>query len=305
MCFSPDGRSLLAHAYDNTLQLWDLGTGKPIRQMGENQPDGGFGTRLLVEGISQFRQFGRNSVAYSPDGKAVAFACPDATVRIVEAGSGLERCRFAAHQAEITALAFMPDGRALITGSCDSTVLVWQTGGLAAGAKELSAAELKAAWADLAGTDASKAYRSIRTLTAVPDQAVPLAQEHLRPMPALDPQRIPQLLKDLDSDQYPVRKQAAEELEKLGDVAREPVRKALGEKPSLDVSKRLEEILLRIETQGLTQEQLRDLRILEMLEHTGTPAARDVLKRLAGGSPGARLTVEAKAALARLEKVTR
>jgi hypothetical protein len=45
--------------------------------------------------------------------------------------------------------------------------------------------------------------------------------------------------------------------------------------------------------------QLRRLRAVEILEHTGTAAARDVLRALAGGAPEARLTQEARLALER------
>jgi hypothetical protein len=41
---------------------------------------------------------------------------------------------------------------------------------------------------------------------------------------------------------------------------------------------------------------------LEVLEHIGTPEAREVLKALAKDAPDARLTREAKAALERLAR---
>jgi hypothetical protein len=47
---------------------------------------------------------------------------------------------------------------------------------------------------------------------------------------------------------------------------------------------------------------LRSLRAIEVLEHLATPEARQVLQKLAEGAPNVRLTREAKAALARLEK---
>jgi hypothetical protein len=45
---------------------------------------------------------------------------------------------------------------------------------------------------------------------------------------------------------------------------------------------------------------LRGIRCIEVLEKSGTPAARGVLKMLAEGSSGYRLMREAKAALRRL-----
>ena len=49
-------------------------------------------------------------------------------------------------------------------------------------------------------------------------------------------------------------------------------------------------------------EQLRALRAVEALEHAGTAKARSLLQDLARGAPEARLTREARAALARLAK---
>jgi hypothetical protein len=51
---------------------------------------------------------------------------------------------------------------------------------------------------------------------------------------------------------------------------------------------------------GLTSDQLRQVRACEVLEGVGTPAAVRVLKAWAGGPPGARLTVEAAESLDRL-----
>jgi hypothetical protein len=44
------------------------------------------------------------------------------------------------------------------------------------------------------------------------------------------------------------------------------------------------------------------LRAAEVLEHCGTPAARQLLRALAGGAPAARLTREARVALQRLAR---
>jgi hypothetical protein len=51
-----------------------------------------------------------------------------------------------------------------------------------------------------------------------------------------------------------------------------------------------------------TPEELRGMRVVEVLEHVGTPDARRLLESLAAGAPGARLTQEAKASLDRLSK---
>jgi hypothetical protein len=58
----------------------------------------------------------------------------------------------------------------------------------------------------------------------------------------------------------------------------------------------------KLEMGLLSGEALRAWRTLEALEAMGTPDAKQVLKRLAQGAEGARLTSEAKASLERLAK---
>ncbi len=47
---------------------------------------------------------------------------------------------------------------------------------------------------------------------------------------------------------------------------------------------------------------LRDLRAIEVLEHTGTTESKHVLLTLAGGAPQAQLTREAKSSLQRMTR---
>jgi hypothetical protein len=49
-------------------------------------------------------------------------------------------------------------------------------------------------------------------------------------------------------------------------------------------------------------ERLRLWRVIQVLEGIGTPEAQALLKTLAGGAPGSRLTQEAKASLERQAK---
>ena len=58
-------------------------------------------------------------------------------------------------------------------------------------------------------------------------------------------------------------------------------------------------LLSRLERPALSPEELRALRAVELLEQLDTPGARRLLRSLAGGAAGARLTREAKEALDR------
>src|SRR5262249_19068381 len=138
-------------------------------------------------------------------------------------------------------------------------------------------------------------------LTAVPQQAVPLLRERLHPTAELDPAKVAEWLANLDHDRLAVRRQATAELEKLGERIEPSLKRALADQPGLERQKRLEQLQERlVNGANLTTEQLQMLRAIEVLEHAGTKEARDVLRSLARGAAGARLTKQAQAALQRL-----
>jgi hypothetical protein len=63
----------------------------------------------------------------------------------------------------------------------------------------------------------------------------------------VDPKKLAQLIADLDSEKFAVRQQATADLEKLATSAEAELQKALEKKPSLEVTRRLEDILLKVD----------------------------------------------------------
>jgi hypothetical protein len=201
-------------------------------------------------------------------------------------------------------LSFSHDGKLLASGSSDRTIVIWDLfrpfddERAIAQRPQHTDAEY---WKDLANDDAAQAYRAMCGL-ANSKSSAPFLRQHLQPTPSADPKRLTQLIADLDSDQFAVRKKAGEELEKLEELAKPAMEKALSGQPRLELRRRLEQLLDRLEGPITSPEQLRVLRAIEVLEHIGSAEARGVLENLAGGAPEARVTQEAKASLGRLTK---
>src|SRR5262249_59156436 len=129
-------------------------------------------------------------------------------VRSWEVATGMERRAFA-RQAGGRALCFSPDGAFVATAGNDTTALVWDVVRLPVPRKNaLAPEELDARWSELIGEDARRAEEAIWTLAAYPRQTLPFLRERLRTVPAVDPQRMTELIANLDSERAAVRNQA-------------------------------------------------------------------------------------------------
>jgi hypothetical protein len=287
LTFSPDGKTLAGGAGYGTLHFWEVAAGQERTQW----PD-----RDLRSG---------SAVAFSPDGRLLALGDADGKLRLVSAATGKELKRLEGHQGVITSLAFAADGKTLASGSWDTTVLIWDISDLGERKEDPSAAlgadRLAALWTELASDDAVKAYRAMQDLVAAPQQSVPFLTRRVQPEARVTDERITQLIAKLDNERFEAREAAAVELAKLEKRAEPLLRKTLAKGPSPEVRRRIESLLSKLQGPVTFGATLRSLRIIEVLEHTATPEAHQLLDKLAAGAPDARLTREAKAALQRLK----
>ncbi|WP_305788382.1 nSTAND1 domain-containing NTPase [Symbioplanes lichenis] len=108
MAFSPDSRVLAVGGLNREVRLYATTTGRQVRVLK--------GHRLGVYGL-----------AYRPDGRLLASASNDGTIRLWDTAGGTARV-LKGHTAGVVSVAFSPDGRRLVSGAADNTVRIWDVG---------------------------------------------------------------------------------------------------------------------------------------------------------------------------------
>src|SRR5262249_26516072 len=116
LAFSPDGKVLATGGHDGTLIWWDNATGKQLRKI------------KLVEDVYYYPKRNRigsggvQALAFAPNGKTVASANHDGTVRPFEATTGKQLRGDRGHAHSAVAVAFTPHGRTQRAATAGHTV---------------------------------------------------------------------------------------------------------------------------------------------------------------------------------------
>jgi WD40 repeat protein len=286
--FSPDGKLLATTTRDEVVRIWDAVTGKLKHTLGGH-----------LENV--------NVAVFAPGDKLLASGSEDGIIRLWDLSTGKERRRFEGHQGSVTALAFSPDGKRLVSASRDTTVLIWDVHAPAP-VKPLPsesmplAKRLEKLWDELGSAEGSVSYAAIGALSELADVAVTFLGSKIKPVPVPNEKRVAELIAELDSDRHPVRVKATKELLQLEGQAAPALKKALKGKLSAESAKRIQQLLEKLDEPVASPERLRVVRGVEVLQRIGSAKARELLRALSKGAPGARLTQEASQALERLEK---
>jgi hypothetical protein len=163
-------------------------------------------------------------------------------------------------------------------------------------------ADLKDLWADLAAEDAARAFKATRALIADPQKSVPFLDKQVRAV-KLDEARLKRLVTDLEDERFAVREGAVRELKKLEEMAHPILIKTLATSSSAEARRRLEDVLAGAGRGSIrSPEALRLVRAIEVLEHAGTPEARQVLNALVKDLPDSWAAAQAKPAIERLDR---
>jgi RNA polymerase sigma factor (sigma-70 family) len=146
LAFSPDGKCL-ASAEREALRMWTA-SGKLLSSVGA--PNDTVGLSFDDEGDTVITTTYRGTVhlrdrttlrekrklqapagiqaaTLSADGKILALAYPDYTIRLWDLGAGRERRSLRGHRQEVLHLAFAADGKTLASAGFDHTVRLWET----------------------------------------------------------------------------------------------------------------------------------------------------------------------------------
>jgi WD40 repeat protein len=325
---APDARRLAVQSSNSNgpmvtsllMTVWDVATGRPLGQPWATYvSEGNNRLQELLNGQYQtedpeFSRGGREPLAerlhtlgFSHDGRSLAIRVPRLVqgnaLRSWEVATGQSRRALIGQQGPGTLLCFAPDNRRLATAGADTTALLWSLDDApGTGNQALSLADLKACWEDLAGQDAVRAERAIWPCANHPGDAVPFLRERIKPVAAVEPQRVAKWIQAMASGEPRAVAQTLREIEQLGELAGPVLQKVKRAAPTLEVAFQLDGLLLAREQsrwESLPQ-SLREHRVVELLEHAATAEARALLQTLAAGAPEAHLTQEARHSLRRL-----
>jgi WD40 repeat protein len=298
--FAPDGKRLALAVGPNTVAVCDH-VGRELGRFevtGRKQGMAGHGLVLGNPGDFYYRVEG---LAFTPDGKWIVSHAEDLSVRVWEVATGRQVRRFDGHNTGVAQVAVAPDGRSAFSSGADGFVYQWDlTPAPYVGSKR----QLDDLWAAAAEIDPALAVPAAWAIVTSSAASQAFVAQRLPPFAAARREQIAKWLVDLDSANFAEREVATKALAAQGRTVERYLRDALRATASLEVRRRIRDLITRMESL-YTPDELRALRLVQACELSGSEAARALLQRWARGAPGGMLTEDAKAAFARLDRCRR
>jgi len=127
--FSPNGKILASASSDNTIKLWNVQNGQEINTLHGHTSFASVWTSIDGKTLASYIA-SVNSMSFSPDGKTLAFASSDNTIKLWNVQNGEKINTFHGHSNSVNSVSFSPDGKILASASNDNTIKLWdvQTG---------------------------------------------------------------------------------------------------------------------------------------------------------------------------------
>ena len=111
LSFSPDGEMLVGGFDHGAIRVWDTRSGKELH---------------TLKPTTHYP--GPHRIAFSPDGKSLAFQIQTSVVQRLDLATGRLRELRTGHNNGAIRLAYSPDGQTLATGADDRRIKLWNTG---------------------------------------------------------------------------------------------------------------------------------------------------------------------------------
>jgi WD40 repeat protein/tRNA A-37 threonylcarbamoyl transferase component Bud32 len=131
IAISPDGQFIASGSNDRTIKLWQVGTGKLVRQLGRwfsghSSMVHSVAFSPISPNLSYQGESGKSAGVVDLNRRILASGSWDNTIKLWDVNTGREIRTLIGHANWVNSVAFSPDGKFLASGSADCTIKLWQ-----------------------------------------------------------------------------------------------------------------------------------------------------------------------------------